>query len=123
MISDKAHTLLSLRRAHQDVFLLKGELSLEILLFIASKGGLCPLKEVYKCDFATPVALRQHIGVLTQDGLIELLSDSQSKRSKRICLTERAIKKLRVYEAILDGHVNQWQKSQSLADDGRLVSR
>jgi DNA-binding transcriptional ArsR family regulator len=69
------------------------------------------------------VALRQHIGVLTQDGLIELLSDSQSKRSKRICLTERAIKKLRVYEAILDGHVNQWQKSQSLADDGRLVSR
>ena len=112
MISVKAQTLLFLRRAHLNVFQLKGDLSLEILLFIASRSGLCPLKDVYKCDFATPVALRQHISVLEQSGLVELLSDSQSKRSKKIRLTERATKKLRDYEIILNGHIDHWQKQK-----------
>ena len=108
MISHNASTLLSLRRAHKNVFLLKSELSLEILLFITSKGAECPLKDLYKCDFATPVALRQHISALEQDGFVILSNDHASKRSKNIRLTDKALKKLNDYETIVTHQLEQW---------------
>ena len=108
MIADHARTLLSLRRAHQHIFHLKSDLSLEILLFIAARNNECPLKDLYRCDFATPVASRQHVSVLEQDGFVILSNDHASKRSKNIRLTDKALKKLNDYETIVTHQLEQW---------------
>lgn len=77
-------------------FRFKSDLSLQILLLITSKGGLCDLKLLTKIS-VTPMALRQHVKMLEAEDWVKLEINEASKRNKLISLTDKATRKLEEY--------------------------
>jgi DNA-binding MarR family transcriptional regulator len=120
MLGNKATIAFRLLRAHERTFAFKSSLSLEILLLVAGKNGRCFLKDIFKSNLASSIALRQHVSLLEEDGLIALLKDPQSKRQKFVSLTKKAIKLLFDYERDVEELLNEW--SDNFSDLSRVGS-
>jgi DNA-binding MarR family transcriptional regulator len=85
--------------APNTVMRLKGRPSLHILISIANNEGEIPLKELYSLQHWTNKTLRQHILYLENDEMIEVLDDTNDRRSKVARLTEKSFRQLADYEA------------------------
>ena len=83
-------------------FRFKSELSLQILLLVSSKGGLCDLKALAKIS-VTPMALRQHVKMLEAEDWVKLEIKETSRRNKLISLTNKATRKLEEYNRNIEG--------------------
>jgi DNA-binding MarR family transcriptional regulator len=83
-------------------FRFKSALSLQILLLILSKGGLCDLKVLTKIS-VTPMALRQHVKMLEEADWVKLEVKKTSRRNKLISLTNKANQKLEEYNSSIEG--------------------
>ena len=98
-MNDKnAIIFLKLIRAHLGILRLKGNTSLEILLYTASRGGHCFLKDLMDDLRVTPKSTRTHLQFLESDEMIRLKDDSEDQRRKLVQITDTGFQKLTILE-------------------------
>lgn len=109
MMSSNARILLELEREFCDVFPFKSGLSRTILLVLASAGGECALKHIFRSTSATSIAVRQHVHYLMESRLLRVLENENNHREKIVQLTEEGLRLLKRHESNVDSIISLWR--------------
>ena len=118
MRSKNAAIFLEILTSPSSFFRVKSDLSIHVLLTIASHGGVCDLKLLDNLH-STPMAIRQHVKMLLAEQMVTLSIKENNRRSKTIALTEKAKRKLKLY----DDALLQWSKDYVQATSHRRSQR
>lgn len=95
-----AQIFLEILTSPPNFFRVKSDLSVHVLLMVASHGGVCDLKLLDELR-ATPMAIRQHVKMLLDEEMVSLSIKENNRRSKTIALTDKAKRKLKLYDDAL----------------------
>ena len=110
MQGDNANTVLRVLETCDRLFVFKSMLSCRVLLYVAANRGCCGLRDVFRTNFATDIALRQHIKVLEERGFVTTKTTKESRRAKEIALTAKGYELLRQFELEVQPTILTWQK-------------
>ena len=110
MLGNNANTVLRVLETCDRLFVFKSPLSCRVLLYVAAQKGCCGLKDVFKTNFATDIALRQHIQILEERGFVTTRITKESKRSKEIELTAKGYDLLRQFEMEIQPMMLDWER-------------
>ena len=115
MLDCNAHMMLELERISRELFLFKSPLSRQILLIVASHGGVCELRKLFKLMEATSIATRLHVQSLEEEDFVELCPHETNRRCKLIRLTDKGWALMREYERQCQLALSAWR--QPATDD------
>lgn len=105
-----ANTVLRVLDICDRLFVFKSLLSCRVLLYVAANQGCCGLRDVFKTNFATDIALRQHIKILEDRGFVKTKITKESRRCKEISLTDKGYELLQQFELEVQSTVFGWKK-------------
>lgn len=95
IFSENARILLDNSAMGRRLFGSRSPITTEIVLTLAMHANGLDLRDLLKRIDATPIATRQHLGNLMQQGFVELALHPKSKRCKVVTLTNVAITALK----------------------------
>lgn len=92
-----AHDRLALSRRERVRFRIAPQITLEILLILASGNGSASLTSLFEQIAAAERSVRSHIRALMASGLVEENKQSRDTRAKMLRLTPRGVDDLTAY--------------------------
>ena len=110
MLDRNARVLLNLRKMSRDMLPARSSLSRDILLIVASEGGVFELRKLFKIIAATPTATRLHVQSLIDDGFVGLGQHPTNRRCKVVSLTQKGWSLMRAYERQAQESINAWRQ-------------
>ena len=113
MFSENARILLDNSSMGRRLFGSRSPITTEIVLTLAMHDNGLDLRDLLKSIDATPIATRQHLENLMQQGFVTMAQHPKSKRCKVVALTATAIAALRQYEQQFQNQISEWRNAPS----------
>lgn len=113
MFSENAKILLDNSTMGRRLFGSRSPITTEIVLTLAMHDNGLDLRDLLKSIDATPIATRQHLENLMQQGFVTMSLHPKSKRCKVVALTDAAIAALRQYELQFQSQISEWRNAQN----------
>lgn len=113
MFSENAKILLENATMGRRLFGSKSPITTEIILTLAIHDNGLDLRDLLKSIDATPIATRQHLANLMEQGFVTMALHPKSKRCKVVSLTDAAVAALRQYELQFQSQISDWRNAQS----------
>jgi len=110
-----AQVLLDFERTSLGLSDFKSRLSVHVLLVVATTGGVCELRKLFKLMDATAVSLRLHVQSLDDEGYMELYAHETNRRCKMLRLTDKGWALMREYERRCQLALSAWQQPKTVA--------
>lgn len=114
MFSENARILLDNATMGRRLFGSRSPITTEIILTLAAHDEGLDLRDLLKRIDATPIATRQHLGNLMQQGFVTLALHPKSRRCKVVTLTETARDALKRYERQFQNQISGWRDASGV---------